>query len=321
MKRVEIPITKSDKVTNDIDDLIKEAKLNLRYNPSFVSNITLEQLVSKLKQNITLSKEELIYAYDIYNTRWISDIYTKYDFNKGTWKNNVLKTTFYPSGEWRYYRGELSDIKYINDILDRTVINYLAYIFDCDTSEIATSETILRRNPEQYVILLDNLTEEGMYSNLKYIVGNVILPNATDIFLPSLEAITYHVDLSNLSFADGLKNLRSIGGNANFSSLLSPKGLSSLESIIGDAIFPKIDTTIGLNNLKVIGGDADFSKIPMANCLKSLKIIRGRANFHQLYYLDELKNISYIGELCETPHLTLTEKETLSSKTRKLVKE
>jgi len=285
------------------------------------ADIKLKDIIKKITNKSGLTKRELIYLYDIYNTRWLKNMYTKYDFTNGCWSSKFISTSYDPTGDWIFKSNEWATIKEINDIMEENYFRNLGFIFDCEEKQIARRQSILLSDPNRYVILLDNLTKEGTYSNLKYIAGNVILPNATDVFLPSLEAVTYHVIFSSLSFADGLKNLRSIGGNADFSNLLSPKGLSSLESIIGDAIFPKIDTTIGLNNLKVIGGDADFSEIPRANYLNSLRIIGGRANFHQLYYLDELKNISYIGELCETPHLTLTEKETLRSKTRKLVKE
>ena len=313
MKRIEIPMYQENSQKQNVD-LTSINDLDDIHND-------LQHIVKKLKNNLGLTRSELIYLYDIYNTRWLKNIHTKYDFTNGCWSSDFISTSYYPTGDWFYSKGELASIKYVNDIMEENYFRNLGIIFDCEEKQIARSERALLSDPNRYVILLDNLTKEGMYSNLKYIVGNIILPNAIDINLPSLEAVTYHVDFSSLRFADFLKNLRSIGGNAIFLNLLSAKGLSNLESIGGDAIFPKIGTTIGLNNLKVIGGNADFREVKIGNNFTSIRIIGGHANFSQLHDVDELKNISYIGELSKTPYLTLDGKETLRSKTRKLVKE
>jgi len=320
MKRVEISITKGYKATNDIDRLIKTTNHSIG-KPSFVSDITIEKLVSKLKQNIALLKEELIYAYDIYNTRWISDMYTKYDFNKGDWKDGMRITTFFPSGTWVYSLGELADIKFINDILDHTTMTDLAYIFDCDVSQIATSEMILRRNPEKYVILLDGLENISECPNLKYVFGNVILPDCSKVNLPKLEAIRDHANFHNLSSDLGLNNLRSVGLSADFSSLYYATGLINLESIVTDASFYNIVVSNGLNNLKFVGHDALFNNLTLGTNLTNLRIIGRKAYFDKLQKIDGLENLEDIGELGNIDSLSEYDAIKLKSKVRKLTKD
>ena len=150
-------------------------------------------------------------------------------------------------------------------ISTRDIRKDLSHIFDCKESEIALNQEKLLANPEQIVVLWNNLkvfSESVNFPKLKYIRG--------------------YADFRKLKSAEGLENLQTIGGYADFNSLESAEGLSCLQTIGGIADFRKLKSAKGLSSLERIGKDAKFDNLRSAEGLSRLETIGGDANFNSL---------------------------------------
>jgi len=289
MKRINIPIEK------DISPKTTDIK-NKSTIPMFIS-FDLDDIASKLTKHTPLTYYELLYVYDIYNTRWISDMYTKFDYEKGTWQNDIVYHSTSHTHTWRCKQDETKRIDYINERCALNFYDDLAIIFDCRPFEITSDEKAVRLNSDKYVILLGNMIELTYAPKLKYVSGNVVLPQSyfsDEAIFPNLEAIGGYANFLNLTFAENLTKLRSIGGPASFNSLRSAKHLTSLETIAGSANFRTIEISSGLDKLKIIGGYANFLSLEEAKHLTSLEIIAGAAEFRGLKSSAGLENLKCI---------------------------
>lgn len=196
MKRIDIP-TKQNVNNTAINNRVVIGSIFTYYE-----GITRETLMQKLHNNISFNKNDLIYLYDIYN------------LDHSTWADSTLS----------YIR------------MKRSTLEDMSTIFDCSISEIATTQTELKNNPDKYIVLLCDLDSNFFnceYTKLKYIRGacNDCYIGSINGRYPSLESIRTFANFSSLIDSHGLENLKSIGQRAFFNNLQNIDGLSGLEYI------------------------------------------------------------------------------------------
>ena len=326
MKKVDIPmVERKDNSKSDIDRLIDSANFYLGNNsdnsnkkdnsnnfsdtlfgefPRTVKDVNINEFYNQIsKRNLT--KEDLKYIYDIYNIRWLCDMYSKYDYDTNLYHKviNTVMTDY--TGLWLYDSTDKDARNNINAIDYRIFTfsvhkKYLATIFDCSVSEITNERLELDSNPERYVCFLGDLDIRGRdhvyYPKLKYISGGIYSNSLEESHgLESLRYIGSSAIFGNLMNLDGLYNLKAVGGDLKIFDAKSANDLLSLESVKGDLIFPKLESSNGLESLKYIGGDANFSNLRDSSGLLNLRMIRGIGYFNSIDVVNNLSNLKYVG--------------------------
>jgi len=272
------------------------------------------------KNNKTkLTKEELIYLYDVYN---------------------------------EHINRPISEIVIIDEIIStRNIYEDMAIIFDCEASEVTCNCRDVISNPDKYVVLLSDFeiksreevqNIQGITSRLKYISGStcdfvdnsygyncnhsIFISNiiaiggsltceiSKKIYLPNLKTVRYDFDIriaedvSSLTSlehvggklcagwlekSDGLNNLKHVG-SLKLTSLKEVNNLSNLEVIDND-IELHVQSSQGLDKLRYIGGSAYFNYLTDARSLTDLEYIGSSASFLNLEDAKGLDNLKYIG--------------------------
>ena len=232
MKKVDIPLVKRKDNSNDINSLINEA--NKLLNKNEFSLIDVNRIYNKCKHDIELTREELIYIYDIYANRRISNSDNNLDI--------------------------IEDIKKMR----KDIVKDYMIIFNCKRNQIASNiDELLAINPANCVVYLNDINNyiDWIYgkklSNLRYVKGYLELhPNQERTnykYLTSLEVIDSAAIFKYIKSSEGLYNLKVIGTTADFSELMDASGLTSLNYIGGTAWFSRLKSANGLNNLRYIG--------------------------------------------------------------------
>ena len=135
-----------------------------------------------------------------------------------------------------------------------------------------------------------NMTPVNANSNIKIVLGSVILSNSGDFDLSGLEVVIGDADFTDSQVTD-LSSLTSIGGGAWFIDS-QVRDLSSLVSIGGDATFSGSQVT-DLSSLTSIGGNASFGYSQVTD-LSNLTTIGGSAYFQKTKRRD-LSGLTTIG--------------------------
>ena len=265
MKKIDIPI-KNNNI--DMDSLVISGNNDLIVNGQTINPILLN-IKNKSENNILLSKEELIYLYNLYN-----------------------------QNKFNYYEECLIEII----ISNRDLYQDLAYIFDCSVDEITDKPGEVAKKPDKYVVLLNDFELDFYEINnkkfrLKYISGYLdgsIEDEKADIF-SSLEIVGSYVELENNRNYLNLKNLKYVGGEYYIDNLMDSNSLTNLEYIGGNAYFNDLKKATGLKNLSIVIGSVGFCKIKDSNGLNNLKYIGRDADFQSLKDASGLENLMYIG--------------------------
>ena len=208
----------------------------------------LTELEEKVKENKELTKEELIFLYEIGST------IEGFGYEKDP---------------------RIEEIKSKRDPKED-----LSIIFNCRKDQVGTKVEDFDTN--DIVVYASDIEYLGetvpeQFQHLKAIIGDAklnSLKNAEN--LNNLEYICGSAHLDSLEDARDFKSLKYIGGYANLPSLEDSEGLESLEYIGGGAYFDSLEDARGLNNLKYIGRNGCFYSLldaePLKNCNKYDKI-------------------------------------------------
>lgn len=155
----------------------------------------------KVKQNQELTKEELIFLYEI-----------KSKIKGFGWETDP--------------RIEVIKSK-------RNTKKDYAIIFDCKEENIATSMSDFEKNDIEVCIGDLNWNENlvpAKFKNLRVIIGKASFKNLESAQgLENLQFIKDYADFESLTNAQGLENLQSIGESAHFNSLINAQGLENLK--------------------------------------------------------------------------------------------
>ena len=230
----------------------------------------IEEIYDKHKQDIKLNREDLIYLYDIYR------------------KGNIIN--------------EYNITKYSKIICRRNKKEDIAIIYNCHIDEIAENINEFLKNPEYYIVLLDDLNLDDIDSlnakKLRYVYGEVICnkDSLSAFNLPNLEVIDSFANFNCITSSIGLESLKVIGVSANFGCLKDASSLFNLEYIGGDAAFQSLFSSTGLDSLRYIGGSAIFYHLMDASSLKKLRIINECGLFYNLSDMTGLDNLEYVGK-------------------------
>lgn len=280
-------VANKQNIEENFEQVIKDKLSSFKDKDEFIDGINeleyLSYIHKKWKKNKELSKEELMFLYEI-NRNFIGVV---------------------PKKDPR-----------INEILEsRDKRSDLAFIFNCSTDEIALTEDELYSNSDNIICLYDNLTvydEDIQFPQLMFIKGNV---NANDLRNVScfklLRRIGGNANFDSVRETRDLRNLISIGKNASFESLETSTGFESLVSIGGSANFPELLDTIGFINLKSIGLNSFYPtysicympNIESVKGLENLKIIKGSAYFYSLKSLEYFYELSIIKDEAHFPKI------------------
>ncbi len=237
----EVMIEIADKKLDEFQD--KE-----KYQKKIHDMKKLTELDNKVNENKELTKEELIFLYEIGST------IEGFGYEKDP---------------------RIEEIKSKRDIKED-----LSIIFDCRKDQIGTKMEDFDTN--DIVVYASDIEYLGetvpkQFQHLKAIIGDAklsSLKNAEN--LNNLKYICGSAHLDSLEDASGLNNLKYIGGYANFPSLGGARGLESLEYIGGGAHLDSLEDASSLNNLKYIGRNGCFYSLldaePLKNCNKYDKI-------------------------------------------------
>lgn len=302
MKKIDITIT-----NNNQNKLLSQ-------NSDFV----LKTIYDK-NNKTSLTKEELIYLYDVFN---------------------------------EHINRPISEIVIIDEIIStRNIYEDMATIFDCKVSEVTCNCRDVISNPDKYVVLLSDFeiksSEEvqsinGITSRLKYISGSssdfhdishgiqfnhsIFISNviaiggylscfmSKKVYLPHLKTVRYDFTMNYACDVSSLTSLEHVGGKFKAPRLKKSKGLNnlrhvgslhlkSLEEANDLSNLEIIDTDIelgikgsqGLDKLRYIGTDAYFASLVDASGLISLEYIGRTAGFDSLTDANGLNSLKYIG--------------------------
>ena len=314
MKRIEIP-TKSQNV-----DELSNSQILIQNNSFFIDSIKtfeISDLYEKILKHEAFTKDELIYLYDIYNSRTVSDIYHYYDFEKECYKNGVTTYRTFKGDDWIIYN---NDYHTNNDLIIRKLLNVInaenpftdyAKIFDCTPEEITSDLKELYNNPDKHVVVLGTLRGEEKsvnYPRLKYVSGWINYHELTDANgLNSLLGVGDSVFLSKLETADGLNNLISIGGSAIFENLINADQLKNLRTVKGGLSIKNVSKTNGLLNLEFVGKNLSCDNLNWYNTMKKLRYIGGELCNLSKKNLSELISLEYIGGYIELDGISAME--------------
>ena len=249
----------------------------------------LTEIDNKVNKNLELTKEELIFLYQIYS--------------------NIEGFGY-------------EEDPRIEEIQDkRDIKKDFALIFNCKEENVGTKISDLKKNNVMWfygdliyygemltdkfkklqIIVGDayfpNLVSAEGFENLQYICGKAIFPklksakgfrnlkNISKIAyfdslvsaegFDSLENLNYEVDFPKLMSAEGFESLQSIGGSAIFTNLISAKGFDNLKNIRGKAYFPKLSSALGFYSLQNIEKEAKFPGLVSAEGFESLEKVNG----------------------------------------------
>lgn len=250
---------------NDIaDKKLEEFPDKDKYKKKVNDMKRLTEIEQKTKNRKELTKEELIFLYEI-NEKIEGFGYTK-------------------DPRIKEIRGK------------RNIKSDLSLIYSIGENNIATSlsdfnkDTVVYYGDFDYTLGLD-------LKNLKIILGNANFSELKSARgLDNLQIIDGYANFRSLKSAEGLKKLQIIGGPANFNNLKSAEGLNSLQIIGGNANFSNLKSAEGLNSLQEIGGYAQFESLESAEGLDNLQRIGGDTYFQSLESADGLNNLQIIGE-------------------------
>lgn len=235
---------------------------------------TLTFIYKKFKSDQELSKEDLIFLYEI--------------------NSNIIGVV--PHQDPR-----------INEILNTRNKRYdLSIIFNCREDEIALTVEELLCNPNNIKCLYDNLTvyeDKINFPKLQFIKGDIKCPYIKDVSgFSNLIQVGGSIYLDSLKDATGFYNLRRIGGSINCEILQNSSGFNNLISIGGSAYYPELGEVLNFNNLKVIGlnalypkyVDAYFPYVVSGKGLENLEIIKGNMIFYKLKSLEDFLSLKQI---------------------------
>ena len=274
-------------IETGFEEIIIDKINNFQDKSEFTYGLTqlslLTRIYRKFKNNEKLSREELIFIYEI-NTNIIGVV---------------------PHKDPR-----------IQEILNTRDKKYdLSIIFNCSEDEIALSQDELFDNPNNIICLYDNLTvydENITFPKLQFIKGNLTADylKSADGF-KSLNRVGGNISCDVMTNILGFRNLLSIGGSASFSNLKTSIGLENLISIGNNAYFPELLDTLGFRNLKIIGlnsffpkyAEAFFPKIIDAKGLEKLEKIKGSLIFYKLKSLEPFISLKEIRSEANLPSL------------------
>ena len=252
---------------NDIaDKKLEEFPDKDKYKKKVNDMKRLTEIDQKAKKGEKLTKEELIFLYEI---------------------NGKIKGFGY------------TEDPRIKEIIEkRNIKSDLSFIYSIGENNIATSLLDFNKDTVVYYGDFDSLeVSDGNFKNLKVILGDTDFRKLESAEgLNNLLIISGYACFNNLKSAEGLNSLQRIGGVAQFESLESAEGLNSLQRIGGYAQFESLESAKGLGNLQIIDGDAHFSKLESAEGLNSLQRISGIAFFESLESAKGLNNLQRIGD-------------------------
>ena len=252
---------------NDIaDKKLEEFPDKDKYKKKVNDMKRLTEIDQKAKKGEKLTKEELIFLYEI---------------------NGKIKGFGY------------TEDPRIKEIIEkRNIKSDLSFVYSIGENNIATSLLDFNKDTVVYYGDFDSLeVSDENFKNLKVILGDTDFRKLESAEgLNNLLIISGYACFNNLKSAEGLNSLQRIGGVAQFESLESAKGLNSLQKIGGYAQFESLESAKGLGNLQIIDGDAHFSKLESAEGLGSLQEIGGIAFFESLESAKGLNNLQRIGD-------------------------
>lgn len=187
----------------------------------------------KNEKNIELTREELIFIYEI--------------------DRNIQEL------------GNRQDPRIDKIISTRNKKKDLAIIFGCKEENIACNLRELIENPTRIICFYGDINARYLkdfncdFANLVCIVGNFIWKDATEIKgFEKVEVITKNIDCPNLRKSIAFESLEKVGGKVDFSSLEELESMTNLNYIGGNLYIPNkiwepsLDNRIKVNGTKFL---------------------------------------------------------------------
>ena len=262
-------------------DTLEEITMSLAHDKLLDDRLHDEKLLSiideKDKSQIPLTKEELVFLYEIDRT-----------IHEFGYREN----------------SRIIEIKQRRDCKQD-----IATIYGCEKENVATS--ISDFDTGKILIFFGDLNYEGnelpaTFNTLRGVIGAAYFPNLLSaINLSSLEWTKDYLYIDKVVKSDGLDNLNYVGGSLYADSLVEALHLSNLEYIGGRAGFKSLVMSTGLGKLRYIGGGATFPNLISASDMGNLESIgydrigqdtflREKAMFHKLTKADGLGKLKAI---------------------------
>lgn len=327
MKRIEIPIIENKNSNDNIDTIIEVAKSMLDINKenaplldSYVASIftdkrgecqvqhvDLNTFYCQIANSYNLTKEQLIYIYNIYNTRWLNDLAYKYDFVNNKWRDNISTIDESETGHW--YWDASNDRNSVFSIISHLadIRKEIATIFNCDVDKVAINQTQLDENPDYYVCLLSNLNtgnnEYVHYPELRYVHKNIYANKLKDASgLSKLKFIGRNGYFPELEDGLGIGGMEAVGGDLDLSMLTDPS-LMLLKSVKGSLYLRSLKSIDGIKSLAYVGDSACFGNIEDMS-YSNLRFIGGYGYFNSIKNINDLKDLKYVGKYLIGDNLT-----------------
>ena len=178
----------------------------------------------------------------------------------------------------------------------------LSLIFGCRKNEIAFNVTL--KKPEN-IVALYNRDKQYAYSSDKKTIYFPKLKYAYHLFFDklidargfsNLEIVDGVLSMQSLTSADGLENLRKVGG-LYMNRLVNARGLRNLEIAEGSVELKSLTNADGLEKLRIAKYDLVLPKLIDARGLSSLEIVDGVLSMESLTSADGLENLRKAGGL------------------------
>ena len=251
-------IAKDQNLESNMEKIVEEKIKDFPDKDKYYKKVSdmkkLTIIYNKNKNNIELSKEELMFLYEV------NDIILSFGWDIDPRIQEIIKA--------------------------RNFGDDFTTMFGCSKDQVASSMKELLEKPDEIVVLKCDLVlkdDKVKFPNLKYILGNAHCESLKSAeVIPSIELIQGNTYFNSIKNANGLENLKSIKGDAHFESLEDGSELRNLEIIGFTAYFYSLKTLKGLENLKYVGWDAHFNSLLEKTILPNLIIER------KIFLLDPL---------------------------------
>ena len=222
----------------------------------------LTEITEKDKKGIDLSREDLIFLYEI---------------------NVPIKTyTIY-------------DDPRINQIISkRNIKKDLARIFNCKPKNICTKQEKLTKNNNYYVYYGDIHYENEEIEIPPIVIGNIYLGDHKEVKgLENLELVTGNLRGDELLSSKNFQKLKQVVGSLELTRLKDSKGLENLEKVGRTLNIYSLEDLTGLRSLKETGNLNIHSAIS-AKGLESLSMVRGNLDISSMIDISGLENLKLV---------------------------
>lgn len=287
------------RIEPEMEDIVSEKLTEFPDKDNYLKKVhhmkLLTEIEKKIKQNIELSKEELIFLYELhekvqgfgdYNDPRVFELLLKRDIKSdlakifGVKKENVaIKTSDFKNNNIIVYYRKFDDTDSIQTVINKygyNSISNLKYLvnvifYGLENSNGLNNVEVIYGDCDFY-----DLIDAKGFTNLEKIYGNVNFPQLKDTTgLRKLKYVYGNCGLPRIKEANHLENLEYIQGSLYCGNLVDSKGFENLIEIGNGCYLWSLEYSSGFKKLKKVGGNFEGNKLRSVSNFVNLEIVDG----------------------------------------------